>query len=96
MNDFASPEHMAAARRFRQLYATYRRNEDLVRVGAYAPGSDAEIDTAIAAWPVIQRFLSQDLTENVTFDDALHELRALTGGHLAGNVSRGDDGGAGP
>jgi flagellum-specific ATP synthase len=79
MNDIAGGEQLACVRRFRELYATYRRNEDLIRVGAYTAGSDAEVDAAIAAWPALRRFLEQDLDQKVTFEQALAELHALIG-----------------
>ncbi len=94
MNDIADPEHKRLVRRFRELYATYRRNEDLIRVGAYAPGTDAELDKAIAAWPHIRRFMSQDLDEPVDFARAKADLSALMGA-LDGGEAKGGDGGAG-
>lgn len=40
----------------RRLLGTYDRVETMVRAGLYSPGTDAEVDAAIAAWPALDRF----------------------------------------
>ena len=70
--------HQSIVRRFRQLYATYRRNEDLISVGAYRKGSDPRVDEAIAYWPRIRAFLAQDLHEPVSFAQSVQALRACS------------------
>ncbi len=50
-------EHRDAARRLRALVATYEAKRDLVTLGAYAKGSDRELDEAIARMPRIEAFL---------------------------------------
>ncbi|MEM9385968.1 MAG: flagellar protein export ATPase FliI [Pseudomonadota bacterium] len=79
MSDIGDAEQLRLVRRFRELYAIYRRNEDLIRVGAYAPGTDPELDKAIAAWPQMRRFLAQELSEPVDFGSAKADLVALMG-----------------
>jgi flagellum-specific ATP synthase len=69
----------ALVRRFRQLYAAYRRNEDLISVGAYRKGSDPRVDEAIAYWPRIRAFLAQDLHEPVSFTQSVQSLQTLLG-----------------
>jgi flagellum-specific ATP synthase len=71
--------HQSMVRRFRQLYAAYRRNEDLISVGAYRKGSDPRVDEAIAYWPRIRAFLAQDLQESVSFAQSVQSLKALLG-----------------
>jgi len=71
--------HQSMVRRFRQLYATYRRNEDLISVGAYRKGSDPRIDEAIAYWPRIRAFLAQELHEPVSFAQSVQALQGLLG-----------------
>ncbi|MEO0971920.1 MAG: flagellar protein export ATPase FliI [Pseudomonadota bacterium] len=77
MSEIAGDKQQRLVRRFRELYAAYRRNEDLIRVGAYAPGTDKEVDRAIAAWPHMVKFLSQELNESVTFEQSTQDLAAL-------------------
>jgi len=46
-------------------------------VGAYEPGSDGQIDRAIAAMPALLGFLRQDMRTPVSLEQSLAELRAL-------------------
>jgi flagellum-specific ATP synthase len=77
----ASPEHLRAARRVKQLVSRYARGRDLVGMGAYSPGSDPELDAALRAWPDIEAFLCQDATESTAFDDAVRLLDAIARRH---------------
>ena len=63
MHNVASREHTECARRFRATYARYRQSRDLVRLGAYAPGSDPALDEAIRLQPAMTAFLQQDMHE---------------------------------
>jgi flagellum-specific ATP synthase len=80
MVELASPEQLAAARRFRQLYSTYRQNRDLVAVGAYQAGADPLLDEAIARQPQLLDFLRQDLREGVDHAASVAGLDALFAG----------------
>ena len=73
-----SRPHLERARLVRRLMAAHARSEDLVRMGAYAPGSDAELDRAMAAMPAIRRYLEQESDESVTMEQSIESLRALT------------------
>jgi len=77
MSEVATPEHLAAARRFRQIYSTYERNRDLISVGAYHAGSDPRIDEAIRYQPRLERFLQQSQDEPRSFAQSVEELQAL-------------------
>mgnify|MGYP001294790515 CR=1 FL=1 len=48
MSAIVSPAHLAAAREFRSLSATYEANRDLVLMGAYREGTDPLLDRANA------------------------------------------------
>jgi flagellum-specific ATP synthase len=80
MVELASPEQLAAARRFRQLYSTCRQNRDLVAVGAYQAGADPLLDEAIASQPRLLDFLRQDLREGVDHATSVAGLDALFAG----------------
>ncbi len=41
-------EHREQAALLRRLMAVYARSEDLVRIGAYKPGADPDLDRALA------------------------------------------------
>ncbi len=77
MTAIADPAHLAAARRFRQLYALYQRNRDLITVGAYQGGSDPAVDQAIEYHPRLMRFLQQDMDQPVGLVEALDDLGRL-------------------
>jgi flagellum-specific ATP synthase len=80
------PESIAAAAELRRLMAAYRDKEDLIAIGAYQPGGDPTVDTAIALRPELDAFLRQrpdersDLTEA---DARLGELAAAATGSSA-------------
>ncbi len=73
----ASADHKAAAARVRALMAAYKENEDLIAIGAYQRGVNAQIDHAIAAKPAIDAFLSQSNRELAQWKDAVEGLKKL-------------------
>jgi len=77
MHTLVSPEQMQRVRRFKQLYSRYRRDRDLVNVGAYVAGSDALLDQAIALHPRMEALLTQDMNAQVSYADALRDLDTL-------------------
>jgi flagellum-specific ATP synthase len=77
MPDVTTIEHRAKAGAVREWMATLRDNEDLVSVGAYVPGSNPRIDTALARRDAIDRFLCQPADTAGRLSDALDALNAL-------------------
>jgi flagellar biosynthesis/type III secretory pathway ATPase len=74
MEAIATPTHRDAARRLRALVATFEAKRDLVTLGAYAKGSDRELDEAIARMPHIEAFLRQDAGERSSLDATVAAL----------------------
>jgi flagellum-specific ATP synthase len=72
-----SAEHREQAALVRRLLAVYARSEDLVRIGAYKPGSDEELDRALAARSVLRAFLMQDSVERVDSKNSIARLSRL-------------------
>lgn len=72
-----SPEHMALARRIKQIYSTYQQNKDLISIGAYQRGSDPVIDLAIQVMPKIDQFLQQGMKDVLSFDQCLGTMASL-------------------
>ncbi len=68
---------LQAVSMLREIYASYHRNIDLIRVGAYQPGSDPELDAAVELYPRIREFLRQPYSEACTFEQAGHALAEL-------------------
>ncbi len=54
----------AIAGKIRRLLAVYQEKEDLIDVGAYARGSDPEVDEAIDKRTNLNEFLRQGITEH--------------------------------
>jgi len=77
MTNLISPDHLERVRRFKQLYSRYQRARDLLAVGAYAPGSDAQLDRAIALYPQLEQFLQQNIEERADTSKSLANLGAL-------------------
>jgi flagellum-specific ATP synthase len=77
MNQLVTPAQFEHVRRFKSLMARYQRSRDLINVGAYAPGSDPELDRAIALAPRMQAFLRQDMVERADYGAAVTALKAL-------------------
>ena len=76
--DVTDAHHTASRREVSRLIAAYREVEDLVQIGAYAPGSSPDADLAIAAKPAIDRLLQQSGGETATdFAGAAAQLTAL-------------------
>lgn len=69
--------HQRLVQAFRKSFATYRQNADLIRVGAYTRGSDPELDLAVDQYPKLMAFLTQDINESVSFEQALGQLQVL-------------------
>ena len=72
-----SVQEMDSARRFKAMFSRYQRNRDLLSVGAYVAGADAALDAAIGAFPQMERYLQQSMTERATLTGARQELAML-------------------
>jgi flagellum-specific ATP synthase len=77
MHNITSEPHQQAARRLKQLYASFERNRDLINVGAYSKGSDPLVDEAIAKHAKIEHFLQQNINESASIQESLGQLSAL-------------------
>ena len=76
MNDIVSPKQLQAAQYFRRLVALYMENRDLILMGGYAPGQDADLDMAVQLWPKLMAHIQQPFNESA---DAAQSIQALTG-----------------
>jgi len=76
-SDVTPKEVMAAGKEMIRLLATYRRVEDMVNIGAYAKGSNPEIDRALEMIGPINAFLQQDVGEPSPLTDSFSRLQAL-------------------
>jgi flagellum-specific ATP synthase len=72
-----SAEHIALAQRFKRFYARLEEHRDMIAIGGYRPGHDAELDRAVSLRPAIEAFLRQDMANAVRFADSLAALNQL-------------------
>ncbi len=77
MIDIVSAEHLGYARKLREVVSRYRKAEDLINIGAYKAGSNAEIDYAINMMGRINKYLCQGIDEKVNLDNSIKGLRRL-------------------
>jgi flagellum-specific ATP synthase len=73
----AQEDHREQAALVRKLMAVYARSEDLVRIGAYKPGTDPDLDRALRARGAIRAFLTQEARERASFAAGLQHLTQL-------------------
>ena len=79
MSNIASSEHKNLATEIKKHMAVYKESEDLINVGAYNKGSNAEIDLAIEKMPFINQFLCQTVGDKVAFVDTLSQMQQIVG-----------------
>jgi len=72
-------EHKQAASILRRMLAVYARSEDLVRIGAYKPGTDPDLDRALRSRQNLRSYLEQDASETVSLSSNITRLIALAG-----------------
>ena len=77
MGDIVSPEHAKAAQKLRRMVSLYLENRDLMLMGGYTPGQDAELDEAIACWPAILDLIRQGAHDPATLAQSEELLLAL-------------------
>jgi flagellum-specific ATP synthase len=80
MGNVASTEHVEAARRFRQLHARHNKARDLIQLGAYAPGHDHDLDTAVRLHSPMTALLQQNMHQPAALDASLAQLHSAIGG----------------
>ena len=73
----ASPPHVEAARRFREVQAAYEAQKDLILIGAYKKGSDPRTDLAISKADAMNAFLRQGAAEKIHPATAVNQLQKM-------------------
>ncbi|QJC52287.1 flagellar protein export ATPase FliI [Paenibacillus albicereus] len=74
MNEIVVERHKQAATALKRMLAVYRDSEDLIHIGAYQSGSNADIDEAVAQMDFIQSFTRQRTDEKDDFDETVRQL----------------------
>ena len=78
---------VTVVQKLRELFSTYQHNRDLINIGAYERGSDAQIDRAIAAFAPIRELVRQSEHECVDMAQSLADLVATARAVGIGNES---------
>jgi flagellum-specific ATP synthase len=73
----ADPAYLEVLARARAVMATYADMEELIRLGAYRPGSSPEVDRAIALNPALEAFLAQDKAESSSLIEGYQRLAEI-------------------
>ena len=79
MTAVVSPEQAAAAQRFKQFHARLEESRDMIAIGGYRPGYDAELDQAMGLRPAMEAFLRQDMMVAVGFAQSATMLSEIVG-----------------
>jgi flagellum-specific ATP synthase len=74
-----SAELQKAVGYIKRMLAVYYDAEDLINVGAYAAGSNPEIDEAIGKIQEINAFLRQDIFEKSSLEDTFARISKISG-----------------
>lgn len=72
-------EHRPLIAQARRAMATYSDMEELIRLGAYRPGSSPEVDEAIALNGPFERFLGQGKEEATRLSEGYGLLASILG-----------------
>jgi flagellum-specific ATP synthase len=75
----ADPAYLAVINRARQVMATYADMEELIRLGAYRPGSSAEVDEAIRLHGPLEAFLAQNKDDATNLGQGYQRLEQIVG-----------------
>jgi flagellum-specific ATP synthase len=73
----ADPAYLDVLTRARQVMATYSDMEELIRLGAYRPGSSAEVDEAIRLHQPLEAFLGQGKEESTNLAEGYRLLEQI-------------------
>jgi flagellum-specific ATP synthase len=75
--DVCTKEEVAVIGRAREQLALYRKNEDLISIGAYQKGANAALDRAIALHEPLKNFLRQPVEEHTPRSQSFLNLKQI-------------------
>ena len=77
MPDCNLAEENALVGKARQMISTYEDMVEMIRMGAYRPGSDEAVDTAVRFYPALEAFLAQDRNDRSDLATGYAELAQI-------------------
>jgi flagellum-specific ATP synthase len=69
-----TPQENTLVARAREALSLYGEMEELIRIGAYKPGADAQVDEAVRVRPSLERLLAQERDEQSSIDESFAML----------------------
>lgn len=75
--EICSPGELALMSNARDLLALYRKNEDLINIGAYTKGNNHRIDLAIDKHESLAQFLRQPFGDQVSRSSSYEQIEAV-------------------
>jgi len=75
MGDIITKEHKNLVIKFKKLYALYKENEVLIRIGAYQKGVDKELDEAVLKIDKMKHFMLQNPDEQFNYEQIIQMLQ---------------------
>ncbi len=77
MDKVVNDEHYNYFLKLKRVLSLIKENEVLVRVGAYKPGMDPELDEALAKKDKIREFLTQSMKEQYNYNEIVHKFKEV-------------------
>ena len=77
MKDVVSPAHWQTAMELKAMMAAFNEAEDLINIGAYAQGSNPQIDRALRYVDPIVEYLQQGADEGEGFDRHVQRMMGI-------------------
>ena len=75
----SSPDLDLQVATVKRLLAAYRDAQVLIEVGAYVPGTNSDVDTAVRLLPQLNDFLRQSTSETPSLEESQQQLADLVG-----------------
>jgi flagellum-specific ATP synthase len=77
MRDLSTPEQQELTSRARQAMATHRKNQDLINIGAYPPGTNPAIDLSVHLHEPLKSFLCQPVEQGFSIPQSWSLLEQI-------------------
>lgn len=77
LNSIVTKEQLEVIGKIREVLSNFKKNELLIRIGEYKPGSDKDADFAIKYVDKVNKFLKQQVHEKCSFEQTLNMLKTL-------------------
>lgn len=82
MVNLVSEEERRLIRQAIGILSEYTRNRDMIEIGAYRSGMNAELDHAVRLMPQLNRFVCQDMNEAFSREQCMERLRSVFKGEV--------------